>query len=318
MEPDSTRPAPAISVVLPVYNGARYLRQAVGSILEQTFRDFELICVNDGSTDHSQELLEALAKKDDRIRIVSRPNSGIVGALNDGIAVARGKYIARMDADDVSMPTRFEKQIAFLRAYPAIVAVGCHVLRIDPEDRPIGPEEFPTDHVTILRRLRMGEGGKIPHPGVMIRKDALEKIGGYRQKYQWVEDLDLYLRLGEVGELANLPEVLLYYRFQFESVNMTQQGQQAAIILECLQETAGRTGEPFEKSEEMLRWLSRPLDRQIQRQSWARRALACGYWNTARVLSFRNVVQHPLVYDHWRVFLLSLLRRRKLFTKAAA
>lgn len=307
-----------VSVVLPIYNGERYLESAVASILGQTFRDFELICVNDGSTDGSQSLLEKLAANDERIRIVSRPNTGIVGALNDGIAAARGEFIARMDADDLSLPERFAKQLAFLQSHPAVVAVGCHVLRIDPEGLPIGPEEFPTEHATLLRRLRMGEGGKIPHPGVMIRRSALAAIGGYRQKYQWVEDLDLYLRLGEVGELANLPEILLHYRFQFESVNMTRRGQQAGIIFECLEETAARTGETVEKSENMLRWIERPPDRILQRQSWARRALACGHWQTARVHSLRNVRQKPFVYDHWRVFLLSLLRRQKLFTKAAA
>ena len=314
----STSSIPVVSVILPIYNSERYIVQAIESILSQTWGDFELIGVDDGSKDSTPRLLAEIAARDARVRIISRPNTGIVGALNDGLAVARGEFIARMDADDLSLPERFSRQVAFLRAHPEVVAVGCNVLRIDPDDRPIGPEIFPTDHATILQKLRQGEGGTIPHPGVMMRRSAVEAIGGYRQKFQWVEDLDLYLRLGEVGELANLPETLLSYRFQFESVNMTRQGQQAAIILECLRETAERTGQPIGDAANVQRWLSRPLARPFQRQSWARRALACGLWSTARALAGRNVLSNPFKYDHWRVFLLSLLRRQKLFAKGTS
>jgi len=311
---DST--APAISVVLPVYNSARYLKQAIESILAQTFADFELICVNDGSTDSSLQILQALAAKDRRIQLISRANTGIVGALNDGIAAATGEFVARMDGDDVSLPTRFEKQIAFLRAHPEVVAVGCHVLRIDPDGLPIGPDQFPTDHATLIQHFRMGEGGKIPHPGVMIREHALTAIGGYREKYQWVEDLDLYLRLGEIGQLANLPEILLHYRLQLESVNATRQSSQAAIIRDCLAEASARTGEKLALSSEMQRWLTRSTSRYMQRQYWARTALASGYWKTARVHAGQNLLGKPFTYDHWRVFLLSLTHRQRLFNKS--
>src|SRR6266581_3934019 len=106
--------SPAISVVMPVYKAERYLAQAVDSILDQTFTDFELIAVDDGSRDQSLQILNGYAQKDQRVRVISRPNTGIVGALNDGIAAARAPLIARMDSDDLSLPQRFEKQVTYL------------------------------------------------------------------------------------------------------------------------------------------------------------------------------------------------------------
>src|SRR4051812_10668575 len=105
---------PLISVVMPVYNCQRYLASAIGSILTQSYADFEFVIVDDGSTDRSREIIEGFAKKDSRVKLISRPNTGIVGALNDGVAAARGKYIARMDADDISMPERFQKQLDYM------------------------------------------------------------------------------------------------------------------------------------------------------------------------------------------------------------
>ena len=129
--------APAVSVVMPVYNAARHLREAVQSVLRQTFRDFELVAVDDGSTDESPAVLREYAARDPRVRVVSRPNTGIVGALNDGLDAARGPLVARMDADDVCLPRRFERQAAFLRDNPACLVVGTRVRYTEPNGRPI-------------------------------------------------------------------------------------------------------------------------------------------------------------------------------------
>src|SRR5258706_14041022 len=116
--------SPAVSVVMPVYNGERYLASAIDSILAQTFTDFELIAVDDGSTDSSLPMLKRYAERDPRVRVISRPNTGIVGALSDAIAAARAPLIARMDADDLSLPLRFERQVAYLSGHPQCVLVG--------------------------------------------------------------------------------------------------------------------------------------------------------------------------------------------------
>src|SRR5205085_11515317 len=120
------------SILMPVYNAERYLHEAVQSILEQTITSFEFVIVNDGSTDHSLRILKGFEKKDGRIKLISRGNTGLVGALMDGLEACRGEFIARMDADDIAMPMRLEKQLDYMRAHPECVVVGCRVMGIDP------------------------------------------------------------------------------------------------------------------------------------------------------------------------------------------
>lgn len=213
---------PSISVVMPVFNASRYLRAAVESVLAQTFRDFELIAIDDGSTDDSRAILEQFAAADARACVLSRPNTGIVGALNDGVAAARGEFIARMDADDIALPQRFEKQVAYLRAQPECVCVGSFFNYIDAEGKRVKWNARDTTHAGIEAALLAGDGGALIHPSILLRRDAVERAGRYRIEAQWVEDLDLYLRLARLGYLANLPEVLLHYRYHAQSVNFTR------------------------------------------------------------------------------------------------
>lgn len=236
---------PKLSVVVPVFNAGRYLNYALASLQNQTFSDFEIIAVDDGSTDDSKAMLDALGARDPRIRVISRPNTGIVGALNDGLAAAQGEFIARMDADDYSLPERFEKQIAFLRENPNCVCVGSAFLYIDTEGghlkvcvRPGNPED-------VERELLSGNGGVIIHPSAMFRRAALEKVGCYREKAQWIEDLDLYLRLARVGTLANVPEVLFHYRFHEQSVNFTRNQGRHERMLAILAEAYAERGLSF-------------------------------------------------------------------------
>src|SRR5688500_6846307 len=123
---------PQVSVLLPVYNAARYLAEAVDSILAQTFRDFDFVIVADGSTDRSPAVLDDYVRRDRRVKVIRRRNTAIVGALNDGLCECRGELVARMDADDVSLPDRLEKQVAFLREHAEVVALGGRVVGIDP------------------------------------------------------------------------------------------------------------------------------------------------------------------------------------------
>lgn len=301
--------APAVSVILPVFNGERYLARAIASVLAQTFADFELIAVDDGSSDRTPAILGRCAKNDARIRIVSRANTGIVGALNDGIASARGEYLARMDADDLCEPERFARQVEYLRAHPECVILGTQILRIDPGDLPIGPETQPLDHETILARLLEGSAGTLTHPSVMMRRDAVEAVGRYRQEFQWVEDYDLFLRLAERGRLANLPDMLLRYRLHYESVNMKRREAQARLAHQCLSAACAHLGIPDRKPVAMLRWLDEPRDRISIRGGWARRALACGNFATARKHALRNVLAQPWRPVWWKTFLLGVLRR---------
>ncbi|MFT3782545.1 MAG: glycosyltransferase [Nibricoccus sp.] len=239
---------PAISVIIPVYNAERYLESAVASIQEQSFSDFEIVAVDDGSSDQSLSILKRLASADNRLRIISRPNTGIVRALNDGLADARGEFVARMDADDFCLPQRFEKQITFLRKNPGCVGVGSAFIYIDSKGYAIKECARPGAHHTIERELLAGNGGVIIHPAAMFRREAIGRVGGYRESAEWIEDLDLYLRLAQIGELSNLPEVLFHYRLHEQSVNFTRNQGRYERKLKVLAEAYAARGLSFERA----------------------------------------------------------------------
>ena len=215
-------PTPVVSVVMPVFNAAPFLASALASVQAQTFGNFEIIAVDDGSTDGSAAILDRAAATEPRLRVIRRPNTGIVGALNDGLAVARGEFIARMDADDLCLPDRFARQVEYLGQHPDCVGLGSAFRFIDDRGAHLKECRRQTEHDAIERDLLGGDGGAIIHPAAMFRRDAVVRAGGYREAAQWVEDLDLYLRLARLGQLSNLDAVLLHYRLHVKSVNFTR------------------------------------------------------------------------------------------------
>lgn len=239
---------PAVSVALPVYNAGRYLAAAVASILGQSFRDFELVAVDDGSNDGSRAVLEDFAARDPRVRVVSRPNTGIVGALNDACQAARAPLIARMDADDIAFPERFARQVAYLDEHPEVVAVGASIVCLDSDSNPVKLCPREPDHAALETALLRGDGGALIHPVVMLRRTALAAVGGYRREAQYVEDLDLYLRLARVGRLANIPEPLLFYRVHPASINFTKNAGRRETKLRILDEAYRVRGQSFAPS----------------------------------------------------------------------
>ncbi|MGV4793001.1 glycosyltransferase [Rhizobium sp. F40D2] len=209
---------PAISVVLPVYNGEAFLREAVESILEQTFTDFELIIINDGSTDGSGPLSRELATLDRRIVLVERPNDGLVSALNEGISRARSNLIARMDADDVAMPERLELQYARMQAEPQLGVLGSFTRLMDKTGSIIRLSDYPVTELEAARFLE--RGCPIAHPTAMMRREVVLAAGGYRKAFSHCEDYDLWLRVNELGYgIANLPKPLLNYRMHGGNVS---------------------------------------------------------------------------------------------------
>ncbi|QDU34453.1 Putative glycosyltransferase EpsE [Poriferisphaera corsica] len=214
---NTTTHSPLISVLMPVYNAQDYLTEAIESILNQTSSDFELICINDGSTDDSLSILNGYQKCDPRIIVLSQENQGVVGSRNNALTHAKGEFIALMDADDLCDPTRFEKQIGFLKANPDHVAVGSYLIRSDPYGSPAGMQKPPLNHETIESALIQGDGSAITQATMMIRTHALKAINGWSPEYNFVEDLDMQIRLSELGKLANLPEALFTYRRHMNS-----------------------------------------------------------------------------------------------------
>ena len=235
---------PTLSVLMPVFNAERYLAEALESILAQTFRDFEFIVVDDGSTDRSLPILQRFAKEDFRIKIVSRPNTGIVGALNDGLAVASGEYIARMDADDIALPNRLAIQLHYMETHPEIVAIGSSASMADPSGRPLKDFKACTDPQTLRHNIVEIKDIGVIHPTLMVRRNILNRVGGYRQHYNLVEDFDLFFRLLDEGELSNVPEVLLVYRQHQASTNSKKHQIQRVLMLQCLTEHRQRWNLP--------------------------------------------------------------------------
>lgn len=203
-------PDPAISVVMTVRDRTTYLDEALGSVLAQTDSDFEFIVVGDGASPEMVARVASWAARDARIRFIVRPHAGLAAALNTGTAVARGKYIARIDDDDVALPGRLAAQRRFLDAHPEVAVVGSAYEEIDEQGvvgRTVRP---PISREGIERRLL--RDNPICHSSAMIRRDALCAIGGYRPQFRRAQDFDLWLRLSERHELRNLPDVLLRYR----------------------------------------------------------------------------------------------------------
>jgi len=210
--------SPQISVIMSVYNGQLFLKEAVESILAQSFTDFEFIIIDDGSTDKSPSILRSYADMDERIRLVRHPNRGLTKALNEGLQMARGEFIARMDGDDIALPQRFEKQINYLRDSPDCAAVSGNVMFIDSEGATLCISTQEIEHNCIEKELFDGRGLALVHPAAMFRREAMIKVGGYQERYNKCEDLDIYLRLAEIGLLANLPDIILKFRRQANSV----------------------------------------------------------------------------------------------------
>jgi glycosyltransferase involved in cell wall biosynthesis len=200
---------PKVSVVMSVYNGGEYLKQAIASILEQTFVDFEFIIINDGSTDNSEVVIKGFS--DSRIKLVSRNNKGLIVSLNEGLALAQGEYIARMDADDIAHTERLSKQVKFLDEHRDIALLGTWVRTIDEVGEVKGEYSYPPQDYSKIKSYAILHNPFI-HPTVMFRKAEIVTLGGYSHDYKHIEDYELWSRVLKNCRAANLPEMLLDYR----------------------------------------------------------------------------------------------------------
>ena len=286
-----------ISVLMPVYNAERYLRKAVDSILAQTYRDFELTAVDDGSSDRSKEILDFYAARDSRVRVISRPNTGIVGALNDGLAAATGEFIARMDADDIATPSRFAEQLTYLQAHPECIAPGTAGKVIDSSGNVVDEHAPETSHEAIEAALLRGNGGALYHPTAMFRTAAVRAVNGYDPAYCKAEDLDLYLRLSHTGQLANLPTIGLKYRHHLKSTNFVHRQKQTELIVKILARERGLRNLP-DVAAPLSGHSDLPLSRLHAR--WACTALAHGTRPTAIRHGLAGVLRGLADRECWR------------------
>ena len=204
--------SPRVTVLMSVYNGEQFLRQAIASILRQTFTDFEFLIIDDGSTDSTVEVIESFS--DPRLSLVrSDRNMGLTFSLNKGLALAKSEYVARMDADDESLPHRLETQVAFMDAHPDVGVCGSwlETIGIEPKDQwrpPVNDARIRCEHVF---------HSDLYHPTVMLRKGLIDQ---YKLTYEGpvAQDYDLWVRASRVTRLANIPEILLRYRIHRDSI----------------------------------------------------------------------------------------------------
>lgn len=212
-----------VSILLPVYNSETTIQETIDSILSQTYSDFELVIINDGSSDKSEQIICQYSDK--RIRYYkNEQNKGLIYTLNRGLDLCNGEYIARIDADDIMLPTRLEKQIKYMDTHPHIIASGSSTLRFDGVHKekiytpPITPEEI---------RYKILLGSPIPHPSAIIKKEALIKYNiKYDYNYIHAEDYKFWYDLSQYGDLANIKEPLTKYRYSPEQISQKYRNQQ--------------------------------------------------------------------------------------------
>ncbi len=229
MTDQATTSLPKVSVLMPVYHAAATLHEAIQSVRDQTMPDWELVVVDDGSTDASRTLAEQIAQEDARIRVIALgENKGIVAALNQGLQACRAPWIARLDADDVMLPHRLEMQLAYMQAHPDCVALGTAAETFDEASQGSVLSQ-PVTHQAICKRLK--RSSSLFHPTVMLQREAVVSAGGYRSFFLDAEDYDLWLRLLHFGKLANLAEPLTRLRVHEQQVSHRKVSQQVMSSL---------------------------------------------------------------------------------------
>ena len=299
-----------VSVFMPVYNGERYLAEAVQSVLDQSYRDLEFVAVDDGSTDGSAKILKSFADRDARVRFVSRPNKGAAAASNEALSMCVGEFVARLDADDVCIPGRIQKQVDFLDAHPDHVLIGSRTLMIDDEGLPIGDMAWiDHGHDTINRALLYG-GWPVIHSSVMMRKAAIETVGGYLDYFPY-EDQHLFLRLSEIGQIDNLPEMLVKYRRHAESA-LGKARNTMPIRDFVMKEARQRRGLPDTPpgTENNPSQPAKPAAKSIwQSREWAWTALRHKHVRTARKYAWRALREQPTSKAAWKLMYCALRGR---------
>ena len=300
---------PTVSVIMSVYNAERFVAAAVESILCQTYKNFEFLIVDDGSTDRSHMILKRYAAQDSRIRLFRRANAGYAGALNDLLELSKGKFVARMDADDIAQPDRFRLQVDRLQQEPDLVCVGGAHAMIDERGRWLTCLAMPETHEEI-QALALAGHTPINHPCAMMRRSAVLQVGAYNTAMSPCEDLDLWLRLSEMGRLANLKEMVLKYRIHPNSVSEKQGVLQNQKAKEACQQAWRRRGIKNGKFEATAPWRPNP-----DRQSRHSFMLRYGWWAfnsgqrvTAMIYGLKAIRLSALQLAGWKLVVNAIVK----------
>lgn len=223
---------PKVSVIMSVYNGAKYLREAVDSILSQSFLDFEFVIIDDCSNDNSPAILKEYSEQDSRVRVITNEfNLGLTKNLNKAVREARGEYLARFDCDDVSLPDRFKEQVEFLDKNKNCGMVGLWADVIDGNGKYLRTIKYPIANDELKKDLI--KYNPFFHPGIMMRKEALVNIGLYNESWRFAQDYEMYFRMAKKYEVANIPKILLKYRETGGSITGKKNKQQVELVLKA-------------------------------------------------------------------------------------
>jgi glycosyltransferase involved in cell wall biosynthesis len=256
---------PSVSVLMAVHNGQRYLAESLDTVLAQTWKDFELIVVDDGSTDETPSILRAYAQRDPRFVLLRNDsNLKLPASLNRGLTVCRAPLVARADADDLNSPSRLEEQIKFLEQHPLVGAVSCCCLLVDADRRVLRRHAVPTEDPKIKFKLLWES--TLAHSGVSYRVGLVRSVGGYDETYTTAQDYDLWARLANRTEFANLAGTFLTVRFGHATSSSTIHGSETAEFSRSVSH----------------RLVSRYLGRSLERNdAGALQALLCAYESVA-------------------------------------
>ena len=223
---------PSVTVVMPVYNGEQYLAEAIESILNQTFTDFEFLIVDDGSQDSSAAIIRDYANRDERIRVIQHErNQGQASARNSGIAAAAGRFIAAMDSDDISLPQRLEKQVNFLQSHPDIGVVGTFLHTVSADKTGRQSHAYPQQHAIIVLESALGNTA-VAGAATMARRNILRSVSGYESSQNLAIDKELFTRLFGTTRFANLPMALYVYRLHHGQMSQMSDEEQKTVALE--------------------------------------------------------------------------------------
>lgn len=291
---------PRVSCLMPVYNTSAYLADAIESILDQKYDAFEFVIANDGSTDGSDAIIARYAAQDSRIVHLSRKeNRGLVYTRNELIAHAHGEWFATMDSDDIALPERFERQVAFIDANPGYDVVGSAALLIDPEGNPMCEMGVELSHEEIDAWHMAGSTGTaFVSPTAMIRASALRAVDGYREHNGCAEDYDVLLRLAEKGQLCTIPDVLLRYRQHFGSLGYDSNREQRNGIRWAVEDAYRRRGISIPDD-----LFDEPIPNRTESYSyrqWSEWSLRGGNVDSARHYGWKAIALAPWSPRGWR------------------
>lgn len=309
--------APRASVLMSVRNNERYVRSACESVLSQTVEDFELVVLDNGSTDRSAAIIADLAAEDKRVRLVSREERSLIQSRNELLEMARSPIVAWMDSDDLARPRRLETQLAMLDASPDLVCVGGAAVVVDPDGDRIDFEVYPEDHETIVDLQMQGVGG-MRFPCVTMRREVALKLGGFRQPFHMCEDFDLLMRMSEVGRMANTSRIVLEYREHLRNTSRMLRHRWPVyrdFVLKLAHQRAKSGSDVLAEGKKVqLEFPDKPPVADIAwetRDEWARRALQVGHKKTAWKHMMLAVASRPLRVGSWKLFARVLIGESK-------